>query len=248
MILSRKWGVLLVKGKKVAGTSVEMALSRICGPDDIITPFGPLDELRRLREFGTHGRNYAASRELEQHYLKLVTSGTIPPQIRIPTGEGIYYNHMSLLEVEDLGNDTEGILIFCVERSPYAKVLSYINMALVRKRGQAGQERRVSTLEEIKSSAGHYLADGSIRSVNNIGLYKDRSGHVAAEVLCYERLADDFAKLLRRIGAPSIALPRAKPGINSNSLDPKQFFRRDQIEQINAMFREEFSAFGYKML
>jgi hypothetical protein len=223
-------------------------LSQICGPDDIITPFGPHDKLQRLREFGTHGRNYAASRELEQQYLSLVTSGTSPPQIRIPTGDGIYYNHMSLLEVEDLGNDIAGILTFCVERSPYAKVLSYVNMALVRKRRQAGQEPRVSTLEEIKYSAGNYLADGSIRSVNNIGLYKDRSGHIAAEVLCHERLADDFPKLLRRIGAPAIGLPRAKPGINSNSLDPKQFFRRDQIDQINAMFREEFSAFGYNML
>jgi hypothetical protein len=64
----------------------------------------------------------------------------------------------------------------------------------------------------------------------------------------YESLARELEILLRSIGAPQIQLPWAKKGINSSSLEPKQFFRRDQLDQINKMFQEEFSAFGYEML
>jgi hypothetical protein len=40
MILSHRHRFIFLKTRKVAGTSVEMALSKYCGPDDIITPFG----------------------------------------------------------------------------------------------------------------------------------------------------------------------------------------------------------------
>ena len=45
MILSRKFRFIFIKGRKVGGTSVEMALSTICGPDDIVTPITPIDVL-----------------------------------------------------------------------------------------------------------------------------------------------------------------------------------------------------------
>lgn len=39
MIVSHKYKFIFIKTAKTAGTSTEIALSRICGPDDIITPF-----------------------------------------------------------------------------------------------------------------------------------------------------------------------------------------------------------------
>ena len=47
MILSEKHKFVFIKGMKVAGTSVEMALSTLCGPHDIVTPISPIDELAR---------------------------------------------------------------------------------------------------------------------------------------------------------------------------------------------------------
>ncbi|WP_274475249.1 sulfotransferase family 2 domain-containing protein [Mangrovimonas aestuarii] len=40
MIVSHKHKFIFIKPQKTAGTSVELLLSRICGPDDIITPLG----------------------------------------------------------------------------------------------------------------------------------------------------------------------------------------------------------------
>jgi hypothetical protein len=48
MILSRAHGFIFIKGLKVGGTSVEIALSTICGTDDIVTPITPIDELKRI--------------------------------------------------------------------------------------------------------------------------------------------------------------------------------------------------------
>ena len=44
MIVSHKHKFIFLKTNKTAGTSIEIALSRICGPDDIITPLNKEDK------------------------------------------------------------------------------------------------------------------------------------------------------------------------------------------------------------
>ena len=68
MILSEKHGFIFIKGMKVASTRTEMALSLLCGPDDIITPIAQVDELERLK-LGACPRNWAATREEEVAWL-----------------------------------------------------------------------------------------------------------------------------------------------------------------------------------
>ena len=47
MIVSRVHKFIFLKTKKTAGTSIEIALSQLCGPDDIITPLTEIDEAQR---------------------------------------------------------------------------------------------------------------------------------------------------------------------------------------------------------
>ena len=48
MILSHKYKFIFLKTNKTAGTSIELALSKFCEAEDIITPVTPQDEeLRR---------------------------------------------------------------------------------------------------------------------------------------------------------------------------------------------------------
>jgi hypothetical protein len=49
MIISHKYQFIFVKTLKTAGTSIEVFLSRYCGPDDIVTPILPPIELHRPR-------------------------------------------------------------------------------------------------------------------------------------------------------------------------------------------------------
>ncbi len=54
MIVSHKHQFVFLKTRKSAGTSAEIALSKHCGPDDIITPLSPEDEAMR-RDLGYRG-------------------------------------------------------------------------------------------------------------------------------------------------------------------------------------------------
>jgi hypothetical protein len=47
MILSLEHKFIFLRTKKTAGTSIELALSDLCGPDDVITPLTREDEARR---------------------------------------------------------------------------------------------------------------------------------------------------------------------------------------------------------
>jgi hypothetical protein len=47
MIVSHEHKFIFLKTKKTAGTSIELALSELCGTDDVIAPLTEIDEARR---------------------------------------------------------------------------------------------------------------------------------------------------------------------------------------------------------
>ena len=55
MIVSHKNKFIFLKTRKTAGSSIEIALSKHCGPEDIITQIAPSEEKMRL-DMGYRGR------------------------------------------------------------------------------------------------------------------------------------------------------------------------------------------------
>ena len=49
MIVSHAHKFIFLKTKKTAGTSIELALSTLCGDEDVITPLTEIDEAKRDR-------------------------------------------------------------------------------------------------------------------------------------------------------------------------------------------------------
>ncbi len=60
MIVCHEHRFIFMKTLKTAGTSVEIELSRVCGPTDIITPLPAEDEAVRAERGGRPGQNYEA--------------------------------------------------------------------------------------------------------------------------------------------------------------------------------------------
>lgn len=102
MIISHKYRFIFIKTHKVAGTSIEFALTRFAGEDGIVTPFSVrIDERERERSGFGVARNYK-------------------------TGAGEYRAHIPAEEVRELlGQETFGRYFkFSVERNPFDKVVS----------------------------------------------------------------------------------------------------------------------------
>ena len=245
MILSARHKFVFIKGMKVAGTSIEMALAPLCGPDDIITPISPVDELERNRR-GGRSQNYSTDRAAEEDYLRRIALAKPEALETIPTGPQIFYNHMPLSQVRArYPHPLTGFRILGVERSPYAKVISWANMRLT-----YGQYRESGTPmraapDAIRAYLDRSFETGRVLDCRNIDRYRGADGRLAVELMRYVDLPGAFDAFVRSLGLAPPPLPHAKKGLLSDALKPRDILRPDQIARIDALFAEEFDVFGY---
>ncbi len=250
VIFSKQNNFLFVKGRKVGGTSVEIALSLVCGPEDIITPITPIDELERINRGGRAAQNYSDSRADECRYLReLIRNG--PEAVKKGgTGAQLYGSHMSLREFVDRFGSLPTDRVFCVERLPYSKIISRAVMAAeFAKYKRIGGSMSPDPVKIQTIITRHLAKPGGIEVCRNIELYRGLTGGVMARVLRQENLAVEFAALMAEYEISSVPeLPYVKKGIGSNSLDPRAVFTREQLDRINDVYAEEFDSFGYERL
>ena len=246
MILSHKHRFIFIKGVKVAGTSAEIALSQMCGPDDVITPITPADEKYRL---GTRGepRNYASDRQVERDYLHAVRSN--PPQelgdLRHPKTP--FTNHMALKDVLALVPEAMGYRLIFVERSPYAKVLSFANWEKNHSSYNRGNSLGHST-EAIAMHVDEIIGNGRISVLRNIDRYEDADGVVSARPWLIADLDRQVRTFFEECGESPVELVHAKRGFGSDRVDVASVLRADQIALINELFADEFDTFGFPMV
>jgi hypothetical protein len=250
MIFSKKNDFLFIKGRKVGGTSVEIALSTVCGPEDIITKITPIDELDRLQRGGVGAQNYSRHPLRERKYLQRLSAAGREGVGKNPLPHQLYTSHMSLQEFFERFGSRPTQRIFCVERSPYAKIISMAVMAANFGRYSRTGESMSLDLEGIRSAIATQMSRGAeIGICRNSDLYRDPDGRISLRVLRFECLAKEFSDLMSSYGiTPPPDLPHAKQGVNSNSIDPHSVFAREALDRINDIFEDDFEAFGYERL
>ena len=101
VIASHQHRFIFLKTRKTAGTSVEIALSKVCGPDDIITEISPEDEALRQAAGGRAPQNFES-----------------PPLPRKA------YNHMGAKRPRPGGAGFADYFTFAIERNPWDAVVS----------------------------------------------------------------------------------------------------------------------------
>jgi hypothetical protein len=102
MIISHDHKFIFIKTNKTAGTSVEIALSRFCGPDDIITPISEEDEALRS------SLGYRGSQNCEGHNGISFRNHSSAAEIQQGVGEAVWNAYYK----------------FCIERNPWDRVIS----------------------------------------------------------------------------------------------------------------------------
>ncbi|MEP7184149.1 MAG: hypothetical protein ABI886_18380 [Betaproteobacteria bacterium] len=246
MILSHQHRFVFIKGMKVASTSVELAFSRICGPDDVITPVSPIDEKLRI-DAGDLPRNFAAERAIEVEYVRQIRELPLDRllEAEVPWAQLRFYNHMPLAEVEQRADrPLDAYTIVGVERDPYEKVVSLANWMLQAPYYSRGQAIRFDA-GQMRAAVDLLIRDRTILMGRNIERYRRLDGRLELTTMRYETLADDFGRLMQQLGVPTPwpALPHAKKG--NYTARPVDVLSPRQVAIVNELFAEEFSYFGY---
>jgi hypothetical protein len=189
VIVSHEHRFVFVRTRKTAGTSIEIALSALLGPDAIITSQSPRDEALRREHGGRPPQNHLADGHRPDPDRPVLPGPG--PHVR-------FYNHMPAEAVRaELGERVwNSYFTFCFERNPWDKVVS---LYFHRYR------------EEPRPGIEAFVRSGEGEQALNWPLYTLDGRPAVDFVGRFERLAEDTAEVFERIGLPAPRrLPRAK--------------------------------------
>jgi hypothetical protein len=228
MIVSHAHRFIFLKTNKTAGTSIEIALSQVCGPDDIITPIAPEDEALR-RQLGYRG---------PQHYLapwldyRPVDIGRLVLRRQRKLR---FYNHISAANVRALlpAEVWNGYFKFCFERNPWDRFLSYYYWHYRRGPQPSFSEVLDSPVIEILKRRGRQLY-----TIN---------GEVAVDRICrYENLEQDLDEVRRTLGiSEPLTLPRTKSSHRPDRRSYREVLGDEDRRKVEQLFADEIKALGY---
>ena len=235
MIFSRSRNFIFIKTRKTAGTSLEIALSPLCGPDDVVTPISPDDEIVRLEATGALPRNFLADPAGEAGYRAAIEArdeaGIRAERQRWGTRR--FWSHIGAAEVRgEIGEqDWERGFKFAFDRHPYEKAVS---AAAYRARGDAGA--LPAMLEEV--------IDGG--RVRNWDMYAQGERLLVDEVFRYEEIDAARAVSGERLGIGALELPRTKHTYRPGRRPAAEVLTSNQKRRIQELCAVEFEAFGYE--
>jgi len=231
LIVSHKHKFIYLKTMKTASSSMEIALSQLLGPDDIITPARP--DLESQREQGVGGQNYrlehpdVPKRSLWRQIFRR------PERYYHPTVG--YYEHMPGWRVrryigEDIWNS---YYKFAFERNPWDRQVSFY---FYKTRGK-----------DSPPTFDQFLKLGQKAHVGNYDIYAI-DGTIGVDFVgLYENVEKDFQKALKDIGIKEkISLPVANVSKKKAEHGYRQFFNDETRDLMTKWYAPEISAFGYK--
>lgn len=224
MIICHQHRFIFFRLPKTASTSLAIALSGFCGPEDTITGISKPDEELR-RKLGYPGpQNYL--RPLWGYRLKDLLS--ILLHRRRPD-----YKHPRAAAVRRfVGAQTwASYFTFCVERNPFDRAISSYYF-----------EQRLRPLPEINA----YICSRADGQLSNWRRYTDADKIIVSHVARFENLAAELAQIGARLGLPEIVLPRTKTGYRTDRRPYSEVLTSASRRHIEKACGNEIAHFGYE--
>lgn len=227
MIISHRHRFVFVKPRKVAGTSIEIALSTACGPDDVITPFA-LAEDEELR--GRLGGRAPQNGRIPLRDLRVRDWASWARRLRRPTPREHAYVPEAMRRT---GPRWDEYLKFSIARNPWDKAVSHYFWCLTT------GESRAPFSEWLRV----FHANGRL---TNWPFYALGDEPVLDVILRYEHLDEDFRQLCDRLGIEVPSLPRSKHVQRPSwARDHRVMYDDHDAEFLAMACRNEIAAFGY---
>lgn len=241
MIYLRDSKLLFIKPKKVAGTSIEIALSCFATPDDIVTPLGFEEERTRAEKGGQFPVNWGKSKrdddECRAVFQRFLATGEKPkrwfglrrPRL-YPKHRAKFFNHITPDEISR--GDGRALLgdafMVTICRHPYEQVVSF-----------------ASHIGTVHSSFEQALPRAIRKSdENEVYLFGERRPDF---VIRYENLQEDLTLLGERLGMNIVE--KMPFTLHRNRKDRRQaadILTPSQKATIQEKCRKTFEAFDYQ--
>lgn len=227
MIICHRHRFIFLKTRKTAGTSIEIALSQFCGPDDVITPISEEDEAVR-RALGYRGpQNVELPAEGQRVADRLRTWWWRKPYQ--------FFNHAPASFVRHHVDPQiwNSYFKFCFERNPYDKAISRYFW---------------STREETAPQPiARFLRSAKRRQISNWEIYTQR-GEIAVDFVGrFENLAADLEAALGCVDLKvELPLPRAKTRFRRDARHYSEVLDTDARAVVERACAHELAAFDYR--
>lgn len=215
MIISHRHKFVYVKTRKTASTSLEIALSRFCGPEDVITKIVPKDQALRA-SLGYPGPQNELVRDASGSTFELV-------------------NHAPATVARNLlGATWEEYFTFTIERNPFDRVISqyFWDVAPFAAQPSIGEYLRTAS-PELLSNWHLYTAEDQL-IVDHVGRYETLDESLAF-----------VAERLGLGAAITLPAQRTKSEYRRDRRHWQEVLSDDDRRLVEAVCRREIEAFGY---
>ena len=228
MIVSHEHRFIFLKTKKTAGTSIELALSELCGPLDIVTPLTKIDEAKRNpggepRNWRLHGWWKSPRPLLERRWFKFTAQ------------DYGFYNHMPASEARPILGDAvwRSYFKFAFDRNPWDRQVSFYH----HRDRQEGEPPAFKT----------FLSKDRRARVNNYEIYSI-DGEVTVDFIGrFENLTEDLKRALDEVGLKlEHELPRAKDTFRKSDRPYRDYYDEESRDIVGDWYRREIGLLGYE--
>jgi hypothetical protein len=227
VLVSHKHRFIFVKTRKTGGTSVELALAPLCGPDDIITP---LKEYRGDTS-GIEPRNHRLPEDqwsLRARLRRLLGK-------RTPNRGTGFFQHMPAADIRRLLGDEiwDSYRTFTIERNPWDRQVSLYHW----------HYRNSASPPPFRSFVMSPLRRKKSR---NWSMYTQDDRLIVDHVITYERLQSGLNEVLDKVGIrDGVELPTAKSGFRTER-DYRSYYDDDTRQAVARWYAAEIDAFGFQ--
>jgi hypothetical protein len=228
MIVSHEHKFIFLKTKKTAGTSIELALSALCGDRDVITPLTEIDEALRADGRGAqnwrlHGWWGSARPFFKRRFLKF-------------TAEDYgFFNHMPAEQARAALNDDKAwrsYFKFAFDRNPWDRQVSFYHHRYRR--------------EDTPPPFANFIKGDARARLNNYEIYSI-GGDVAVDFVGrYERLEDDLKHALSQVELTlDQPLPRAKTTFRKSDKPYRDYYDPETRAIVGNWYAREIKLLDY---
>jgi hypothetical protein len=228
MIVSHAHKFIFLKTKKTAGTSIELALTELCGPSDVITPLTEIDENQRTDGRGAQNWRLHGWWESKRPLFKR-------RWFKFSAADYGFYNHMPAAEARALIDDKvwRSYFKFAFDRNPWDRQVSFYH-------------HRYRNEKEPPSFSAFMHRDARAR-IDNYDIYSI-DGEVAVDFVGrYETLAEDLRRALDHVGLNLCTdLPRAKTDSRPENLPYRDYYDDDTRAIVTRWYAREIELLDYQ--